>query len=107
MQATKNRTNGPKPRWFALLALACVFAPGCSICCQPHLEDYVAFGSRTPRTNMKYGRVGSPFSDPEANGSVISQPAYEAESGGPVYYDYEQPTGTIIGQTEEIYFEGE
>ncbi len=67
-----------------------MITPGCSICCQPYLDDYVAFGSRTPRSDMKYGRVGSPFSDPNGvAGFVANQPeeAYNHEGGELEYYD--------------------
>ncbi|MEI8210909.1 MAG: hypothetical protein WCI02_02075 [Planctomycetota bacterium] len=37
---------------------------GCSICPSPYDMDYSAFGSVTPRTDMRVGRVGSIFSDP-------------------------------------------
>ena len=49
-----------------LLGLATFFSSGCSLCCSPYMEDYVTFGSRTPRLNMKQGRVGSILSDPQA-----------------------------------------
>lgn len=109
MRSTTSTSTRPKPQWFALLGMFAVFAPGCSICCQPHLNDYVAFGSRTPRTNMTHGRVGSPFSDPNAGASVSSSDVYyEPQSGeaygGEVYYE---DSNAVVGETEEIYFEGE
>ena len=54
-----------------LLILACS-ASGCSLCCSPYTEDYVAFGSRTPRMDMKHGRVGSILSDPQLMGNTYS-----------------------------------
>jgi hypothetical protein len=48
-----------------MLATFCLSVlSGCSMCCQPYVDDYAAFGSRTPRADRVYGRVGSPFSDP-------------------------------------------
>lgn len=83
---TKSFARFPQCAW-GLLVIA--FAPGCSICCQPYLDDYVAFGSRVPRTNMNQGRVGSPFSDPDSQIVV--------EHGQMPYYE---------GQVEEVIEEG-
>ena len=78
-----------------LLLGACVAtAPGCTICCQPYLDDYVAFGSSTPRVDMKRGRVGSPFSDPNLIGEVVH------ESG--VVGD-----GAVSDPNAELYYESE
>lgn len=82
-------TRVSKYAW-GLLVLA--FAPGCSICCQPYLDDYVAFGSRVPRSDMKRGRVGSPFSDPDTQTVIQSEadlPYYEGEY-------YEGGVGEVI-----------
>ncbi len=46
-----------------LLVLGTFSATGCSLCCSPYTDDYVTFGSRTPRVDMKHGRVGSILSD--------------------------------------------
>ena len=43
--------------------LGTLSATGCSLCCSPYTDDYVTFGSRTPRLDMKHGRVGSILSD--------------------------------------------
>ena len=61
----------------ALLLMLAFSASGCSLCCSPYTEDYVAFGSRTPRMDMKHGRVGSILSDPQLMGN-----AYSDSSGG-------------------------
>ena len=117
MRSAASKTKGRKPSGFALLAMLVVFAPGCSICCQPHLDDYVAFGSRTPRSNMKMGRVGSPFSDPSA-GASVSGASHYGDQGGEVYYEgeyegaeYQEGAeyygGAVVGESQEIYFEGE
>ena len=59
----------------ALLLTLSFSASGCSLCCSPHTEDYVAFGSRTPRMDMKHGRVGSILSDPQLMGNAYSDPS--------------------------------
>jgi hypothetical protein len=59
----------------ALLLMLAFSASGCSICCSPYTDDYVAFGSRTPRMNMKHGRVGSILSDPQLMGNAYSDPS--------------------------------
>lgn len=48
-----------------LIVLSSLFASsvGCTICSNPFDYDYVTYGSRTPRHDMKHGRVGSPFSE--------------------------------------------
>ncbi|MCY2980990.1 MAG: hypothetical protein NTU79_20185 [Planctomycetota bacterium] len=56
----------------ALLSILAFSASGCSLCCSPYTEDYVAFGSRTPRMDMKHGRVGSILSDPQLMGNAYS-----------------------------------
>lgn len=58
-----------------LLLMFAFSSSGCSLCCSPHLEDYVAFGSRTPRMDMKRGRVGSILSDPQLMGNAHSNPS--------------------------------
>lgn len=68
--------------------------PGCTICCQPYLEDYVAFGSSTPRVDMKNGRVGSPFSDPHLQGT-LTHPEGQDESG------------IVLDSDAELYYESE
>lgn len=56
-------------RWINLLfvTLICVSMFGCSMCCGPYDFDYPTFGGKYQRTNPSYGRVGSVFSDPNAN----------------------------------------
>jgi hypothetical protein len=65
-----------------LLALTVLFSylantVGCSLCCNPYLDDYVAFGSRTPRMDMKRGRVGSILSESMGN---ADEQAYHSSS---------------------------
>lgn len=45
---------------------------GCALCSSPYDYDYVTYGSKTPRTNMKCGRVGSPFSDGQGTAEVVN-----------------------------------
>jgi hypothetical protein len=59
----------------ALLLMLAFSASGCSLCCSPYTEDYVAFGSRTPRMDMKHGRVGSILSDPQLMGNAYPDPS--------------------------------
>jgi len=42
---------------------------GCSMCCGPYDFDYPTYGGIHHRSNPSYGRVGSPFSDPNWAGS--------------------------------------
>jgi len=79
-----------------LLVAGIVTAPGCTICCQPYLDDYVAFGSSTPRVDMKHGRVGSPFSDPNLIGEVVHESAFArdgaiSDPNAVLYYESEVP----------------
>lgn len=56
------RNDGTRVGMLATFCLSVL--SGCSMCCQPYTDDYAAYGSRTPRADRVYGRVGSPFSDP-------------------------------------------
>lgn len=58
----------------------------------------MTFGSRTPRADMKYGRVGSPFSDP----ALI--PSEHATSSASDYYEEVEavPAEEAIGYDEPI-----
>ena len=68
--------NPKKVLTIATLLLILAFSSsGCSLCCSPYAEDYVAFGSRTPRMDMKHGRVGSTLSDPQLMGNAYSDPS--------------------------------
>ena len=90
------RTRLIKLRLLSIILLSggILTAPGCTICCQPYLEDYVAFGSSTPRVDMKNGRVGSPFSDPHLQGT-LTHPEGQNESG------------IVLGSDAELYYESE
>jgi hypothetical protein len=68
--------NPKKILSIATLVLMLAFSSsGCSLCCSPYTEDYAAFGSRTPRIDMKNGRVGSILSDPQLMGNAYSNPS--------------------------------
>jgi hypothetical protein len=87
---------------FLAAALLLVFsASGCSLCCSPYADDYVAFGSRTPRMDMKHGRVGSIFSDPQLMGTTTHA---ESSSEIPYVQEFEDsdPQGEIILEGAEI-----
>lgn len=77
-----------------LLVAGIVTAPGCTICRQPYLDDYVAFGSSTPRVDMKRGRVGSPFSDPNLLGANPQESGLDGD-------------GTVSDPNTELYYESE
>ena len=57
------------------------FATGCSICPSPYDYDYGTYGTKTPRTDMRSGRVGSIFSDPTLTGRTVDGISLEGESG--------------------------
>ena len=46
---------------------------GCAICPSPYDYDYGGFVEKTPRINMRDGRVGSLFSDPALTGSTVTE----------------------------------
>ena len=62
-----------------LLVLAISNAIGCSLCCSPYTDDYVTFGSRTPRFDRKHGRVGSILSDHMAGTDYVEPSGNELE----------------------------
>ncbi len=80
----------------SVLGLMCG-ALGCSICANPFDQDYIAYGSRTPRQDMRHGRVGSPFSDPALVGGGTTEGVEVLDEGyaeileesdaGPVFMD--------------------
>ena len=47
---------------------------GCSICPSPYDYDYGTYGTKTPRTDMRHGRVGSLFSDPALTQGQLAAP---------------------------------
>ena len=52
------------------MLLGCLTASclGCSVCPSPYDYDYGTYGTKTPRTDMRHGRVGSVLSDPVYRG---------------------------------------
>jgi hypothetical protein len=54
---------------------------GCSICSSPHDLDYSAYGTATPRSDMRCGRVGSIFSDPAIVGPTAGTASHSMRSG--------------------------
>ncbi len=66
--------NRLKPSAMGLLVLVICSATGCSLCCSPYADDYVTFGSRTPRFDRKHGRVGSILSDHMMESEYMEQP---------------------------------
>jgi hypothetical protein len=52
----------------ALLTLGLISPIGCALCCSPFDLDYVTYGGKTPRVDMRHGRVGSNLSDPQLVG---------------------------------------
>jgi len=64
------------------IMMGVVFSSGCSLCCSPYTDDYLTHGSRTPRSDMKHGRVGSILSEPAAISREYStQPQDDLEYG--------------------------
>ncbi len=53
---------------FVLLTLSLISPLGCALCCSPFDLDFVTYGGKTPRTDMRHGRVGSNLSDPQLVG---------------------------------------
>ncbi|MFN7876948.1 MAG: hypothetical protein ACK5PB_16630 [Pirellula sp.] len=89
-----------------MLATFCLSAlSGCSMCCQPYIDDYAAYGSRTPRTDMAYGRVGSPFSDPAYamdSSSSVQDVEIIDEHVSTVGYDETDDDGVVVSASYEI-----
>ncbi len=65
--------NRMKPSVLGLLVLVTCSVTGCSLCCSPYTDDYVTFGSRTPRFDRKHGRVGSILSDHMMGSEYVEQ----------------------------------
>ena len=89
-----------------MLAAFCLSVlSGCSMCCQPYIDDYAAYGSRTPRADRVYGRVGSPFSDPayalNASGSAHEVEIID-ENVSTVSYEEIDRDGVVVSSSYEI-----
>ncbi|MEQ1827360.1 MAG: hypothetical protein ABL921_15490 [Pirellula sp.] len=79
-------------------------ANGCSICCTPYLDDYVAFGSKHPRMDMKNGRVGSVFSDPQLIGTTAHPGANRLPDGSAIELGSEiqiEPAGFVWDESSD------
>ena len=50
-----------------------IYLSGCTLCPSPYDYDYGGFVSKTPRTDMRHGRVGSIFSDPHVSETVTPE----------------------------------
>ena len=85
--------NRLRPSAIGLLVLVICSVTGCSLCCSPYADDYVTFGSRTPRFDRKHGRVGSILSDHMMGAEYVEQSGdadiieYADESSEPVMMD--------------------
>jgi hypothetical protein len=89
-----------------MLATFCLSGlSGCSMCCQPYIDDYAAYGSRTPRADRVYGRVGSPFSDPayamnpQGSGQEVEIIDEEVST---VSYEEMDDEGVVVSSSYEI-----
>ncbi|MFN6128158.1 MAG: hypothetical protein ACK5AC_19910 [Planctomycetota bacterium] len=70
-----SKTPSPSHRLSGAI-LACglmVLLSGCTLCQSPYDDDYGGFVTKTPRADMRYGRVGSIFSDPALSETTISE----------------------------------
>ena len=64
------------------MLLGCITASclGCSVCPSPYDYDYGTYGTKTPRTDMRHGRVGSILSDPVyRGGGTLVEPSVMTE----------------------------
>ena len=83
-----------------MIFLAIISATGCSLCCSPYTDDYVTFGSRTPRLDMKQGRVGSTLSDNQVYNGIQAQSSDYREVQGE-YLDYPGESSEIVLQDDD------
>lgn len=71
----KGNFRAMRIRLAGYLAIGCalgIISPGCSLCPTAFDYDYGGYSSTTPRSDMRNGRVGSIFSDPELGGTPQS-----------------------------------
>lgn len=59
---------------FVLMTLSLISPIGCALCSSPFDLDFVTYGGKTPRTDMRQGRVGSNLSDPQIVGYTANGP---------------------------------
>ena len=75
------------------------FVSGCSLCCSPDTDDYLTYGSRTPRLDMKRGRVGSILSDQ----SIMAEAVDTRSNGSNGWDDYGmEPAEEVVVEEEAI-----
>lgn len=75
---------------FGFVGLAMMAISGCSLCCSPYTDDYVTFGSRTPRIDRKHGRLGSLFSDSQSMGQPTGMASSVGAEGVPYEGEFEE-----------------
>ena len=80
-------------------------ASGCALCCSPYDDDYVMYGSVTPRLDQQHGRSGSIFSDPAAGSPAVSDVAsetilYEARGVEESYESSASPDENVESDTD-------
>ncbi len=73
---------------FVLVSIITVCGLGCAMCCGPDMYTYPTQGGRVQRSDLEYGRVGSPFSDP-VNGEMVSE--VQMEPSPPPAEDMSEP----------------
>ena len=86
-----NRASRLGPGGFVLTACGLgllSLSLGCSICPSPYDYDYGTYGTKTPRSDMRNGRVGSVFSDPALTGQASEGMAAEHMHGNYLPGDY-------------------
>ncbi len=75
---------------FLASGLAVSALTGCSMCCGPHDFDYPTFGGKHERVDRQWGRVGSPFSDP----NVVVGPS--ADSNLKPHEEFRDPNSGLL-----------
>jgi hypothetical protein len=68
---------------------------GCSMCCGPFDFDYPMFQTRYARVDPQYGRVGSIFSDPNADPGVYAPTNADAPPEGNDDQELELPESEL------------
>lgn len=73
MQSPRISTPTRRLRSGILCLAILVHFAGCTLCSAPYDYDYGGFVTKTPRNDMKHGRVGSIFSDPSLSETVVAK----------------------------------
>lgn len=79
-------------RWTFVILTICF--SGCAMCSNPFDCQYGAYGSRLPRADMTFGRVGSILDG--AQGGVVTTEVLGPVEGSEPYYDQSYSEGEII-----------